>query len=1591
MDLRESAPTRSNSGTFRAENGGKLNIHDSGVITNTTGTIEALDASNVIIGNTTIQGGILDTSGTGVIDLVGYNTAAGTLADLTNNGTVRVANGEDGILSGTIINNGEIKINATGAAYTDLQISGEVTLAGDGTVTMGPQSNYSRFRAVSADASQRLTNSANHTIQGNGQLGVDYFGMVNEGLILANGGGTLSVNPRATAGGLTNNGTLQVDAGSTMIITDSLNNYAAGTLTGGTYKVYGTDTDPGTMRLPSGSNITTNAATILLDGPNSNIYNANTGTTSALSGLAANTSAGSFTIENGRNFTTAGAFSNAGMVQVGFTEGDTSTFTTTDAFDNTGTLQMRGGTFAAGAGGSLTNQAEGVINGYGTVTTTVLNHGLVEAAGGNLIATIDGQSGTVQIDSSASLTLSGNSDASYLVHNGSTAGSLALGSYNFTVDEDYTNANFGSGNSFDGRANVTGSGQIIGTNAAQAITGDVMGGTTTAVTLDLGNVRGETSRTLNYQIANTGTGADIRGAVQNAANGGSITDSRLSGTGVTAANFGPIAAGNDSGDLGIIFNATSGGALTGQTVAVVSNFDNVATQVITIDGFASALAVGNASPSGPVGLGNFHVGAGSDPSQSFAVTNTTTGAGAEQLGIVSATSSGNFGTTNNLGSGLIAGGATSNNALTLQVSGGVAGVNNGNLAIQYLTNGTNIDGSFTDQNTNLQNVSVQATGYNLASGSTSPSPVTIVNQRVGGTESQALTVSNTASAGAYTEGLNASFGGNSGGAANNGGNISLLAGGGSNNSSMTVGVNTATAGAKTGTVSLNYISDGTGSSGLGTTDVGSQTIGVSGSVYQVAQPTLLTASVNLGNVHVGESLDQAITITNTNVAPGYQEGLDANVNSGANASGSGTITNLEAGSSSTAISVGMTAAAAGVNTGSVVLGLASNGTGTSELTTLALADQSVGTQITGYRLAGAQINNAGAFSFGNVHVGDTVEQSLSITNTAVADNYSERLDAGFGGTSDGRITTSGGLSLLGAGETNSTSMVIGVNTAASGIVNGTATVNFVSNGAGTSDLGITGLGSQDVAVSASISGNVYNYAEATINTAQPIDYGNVRIGTSVTPTTLSITNSAPDDGFSESLNAAAGTTTGGATASGAFNLLAAGQTNTSNIAVGLDTSVVGNRSGQATIDFVSDGAGTSDLGQTSLPSQTVQVVGNVYRLADPTVNTSSITMAARLGDASPAASVSISNSSADVYTEGLNASIGTTSSGFTANGDISNLAAGQTDASSLQVGLGTTTAGTFTGSATLALVSTGEGTTGESDLVLADQSVTLSGKVYAPAVAQVADTIIDFGIVHVGDTGSAMALDVINAAALTDLNDVLTGSFSGATGAFTASGNLGSGLEAGASDNSRLTASLNTSAAGYFNGTATASFQSHNADLADLGLGDEVIDLIAQVNNYAKPVFNWVSGSGTLTQSGPEYYLDFGDILLNSGTLTATLNLMNDITGPADLLGGAFNLTGTYDFGLTGFDSFVDIMAGQSLDGLLVDFDPSSLGLFSGSFTLNAIGYNEGGYRDPFDAIVFNISGNVVGDQAPVPEPASFVLLAAGLIGLVATRKRFKK
>jgi len=171
-----------------------------------------------------------------------------------------------------------------------------------------------------------------------------------------------------------------------------------------------------------GGEIVQNAANIILSGASYSFVDANN--RNALSALSTNLSAGSFTLENGANFTTAGAFSNAGMMDIGAgdifsVDGGASVFTqTAGTTEVDGTLTASsitvGGGLMEGTGqlnGSLTvnggvvkpGDSPGEVTVNGSYTESSTGELLIQIAGVNSfdILNVNGQAnlgGTVSFD-----------------------------------------------------------------------------------------------------------------------------------------------------------------------------------------------------------------------------------------------------------------------------------------------------------------------------------------------------------------------------------------------------------------------------------------------------------------------------------------------------------------------------------------------------------------------------------------------------------------------------------------------------------------------------------------------------------------------------------------------------------------------------------------------------------------------------------------------------------------------------------------------------------------------------------------------------------------------------------------------------------------------------------------------------------------------------------------------------------------------------------------------------------------------------------------------------------------------------------------
>ena len=229
-------------------------------------------------------------------------------------------------------------------------------------------------------------------------------------------------------------------------------------MTGGTYLV------TGTLQF-NNANIATNAATVVLNGTASRIIDGSGN--DALKNFATNAAAGSFTIQNGRNFTSAGAFSNAGNVTVG----SGSTFNSTGDYSQSGgNTTLAGGTLKAinvnlnlgalsgsGTVAANVNNTAGQVNpgGLGAAGQLTISGNYTQASAGTLNIDIGGDTSGTQFDQvniSGAAALGGTLNTSFLngfVPNpGDSFPVLNYGSYSAGFDQ-LTNNTFGNHQSLE--------------------------------------------------------------------------------------------------------------------------------------------------------------------------------------------------------------------------------------------------------------------------------------------------------------------------------------------------------------------------------------------------------------------------------------------------------------------------------------------------------------------------------------------------------------------------------------------------------------------------------------------------------------------------------------------------------------------------------------------------------------------------------------------------------------------------------------------------------------------------------------------------------------------------------------------------------------------------------------------------------------------------------------------------------------------------------------------------------------------------------------------------------------------------------------
>jgi hypothetical protein len=622
------------------------------------------------------------------------------------------------------------------------------------------------------------------------------------------------------------------------------------------------------------------------------------------------------------------------------------------------------------------------------------------------------------------------------------------------------------------------------------------------------------------------------------------------------------------------------------TVADHLSLMNMTDGVATIAPTQPGVAVINASSTS---LGQGHVTAGA--TGSISVKNSTPDTTNNPGGMVDVSSvktvnssSGSSTNTTSITGVQITGSNSANVAATLNLSHD--GANSGTATVSYVNDQTNHDGV---KSTVTQTVATTVTGvgYNYAAPSTLPATIAIGAARVGGatlTGSQAIT--NTATNDGYSEALDVAASGLTGSLSITSPSTHITAGS-SGNLGFTLTTGTSGSFSQAATVALT--SNGTGIDTLGTTALTSQNVTVTGNVYQLASSSIPTV-VALGKTYVGGTLAGNVGVQNTSAGGLVDTLVASSLGTTGGLSASQAPIDMVSGQTGT-LQVGFSTANAGVQAGTITIGLTSHD---SQLSDVSLGSETSTVIGYVYNMASSNLTAPGAtppvVSLGATRVGGAgLSASLQVQNTAPAGAFSEGLGVSQGAFTGSQFTSSGDIANLTAGTAKD--LTYSLPSTASGSFSATTSLGLTSNGATTSGLGVTQLGSAPV----TLTGSVYQLAQAVI-TAPVTDFGILHRGQRGPSTRLSmnISNVASGALVDELIATPNGATNGFSLNGGAR--LQAGDTANPAMQVTANTLKTGVNTGIITIGLTSH---DHELADVSLGTQQVAFSDTVYDYADP--------------------------------------------------------------------------------------------------------------------------------------------------------------------------------------------------------------------------------------------------------------------------------------------------------------------------------------------------------------------------------------------------------
>jgi hypothetical protein len=349
----------------------------------TGGTISAGNGSTVSLQTSTIIGGTLASTGTGVIQTAATDRGSlldGATAPLTLSATFNITNNAYLYVQGTIDNTGTINVQS-GGNDTRLRMDANTVFTGGGPIVMSDNTNNS----IDANSAGLSLTNVSSTISGAGNIGQGDLLLINDtaGVIDATGANALTLDTASYT--VANSGLIEATgSGGLLIYYSTVNDSTGGTITAG-----------------NGSTVTLQSSTIIggtLSSTGTGSFQIND-RGSTLDGLTSTvTNAATFDVTNDEYLYIEGTIDNTGSINLVSSGNDTR-------------LRLAANTVLTGNGviflnGNSNNTFEGASTGLTLTNDGNTLEGSGSLFGGNSLIFDNGKGGVVDANGAAALVLS---------------------------------------------------------------------------------------------------------------------------------------------------------------------------------------------------------------------------------------------------------------------------------------------------------------------------------------------------------------------------------------------------------------------------------------------------------------------------------------------------------------------------------------------------------------------------------------------------------------------------------------------------------------------------------------------------------------------------------------------------------------------------------------------------------------------------------------------------------------------------------------------------------------------------------------------------------------------------------------------------------------------------------------------------------------------------------------------------------------------------------------------------------------------------------------------------------------------------------